>query len=431
MTGIYRNMIKNERYKMMNKVAFILFVFTLLSTIICNAKQDADMFSHQSAQEIIKYLNKSKHHREALSIRNSNIGNKAPAIHVEEWLGNEPSILKWPNGQVTIIEFWSMTCGPCIASIPRNNEITELITKRGGSFISIHEANEERVKIIKFLKENKIKYPVAIDPNFDRELSLGKTFYEYGVEGIPTYVTIGKNGNVLSYKLPATQDINDLFNNEEKFIDYSQKDLKIWALVSTPQIWIEENIEPESMISKNIFIYRPDTPELILKNAQPTDANITSEFIKHTAQEQTIYEVVLSRKTPGWGETIEGNVTFLGNYKNEESLVEIPYRIKSKGLVEYSSSTIHLGLVNKGQIVTYEIIFKSANHNRIEIKPIFLPEHIKVEIVNQITALNNIIVRLNISYNKVGLNQGNMKLLAFDNKGNKQNIDLKLNALVK
>jgi len=92
------------------------------------------------------------------------------------------------KGKYTIIDVWATWCGPCIASIPHNNEIYEKY-KNSINFIGVC-AEKGADQLPSVVKKKKIKYPVGIDVG---NLLTNAT----KISGYPTYHLIGPNGKLI------------------------------------------------------------------------------------------------------------------------------------------------------------------------------------------------------------------------------------------
>jgi hypothetical protein len=413
----------------------ILIILAITTILLCSsiAEEIKGNVRDESVQSMIKFLHESRHDREALSIRNSNIGKKAPPLRVKEWLVGRPSINKWPTGKLTVLEFWSTGCGMCVASIPKNSELAEWMARKGGLFVSIHSAGTTRSKLLDFLDKHPITYPVVIDVNSSElHYSCSKTFKEYGVKALPKYVTIGRSGCVLSYKRPSIQDLDRFIQNEPNHVSVSQKDLEIRKLVTNPKAWIASGLEPKTKIHGKFLIYRPDTPELSLEKNDNDDKTIGAELTRHTNKGQTIYDVTLYVNAPDWGQSVEGEITFTGNYTAGHDVIKIPYQLKSRGLVEYPSSKIHLGLVRKRQKVTHKIILRPTDkRNDIRFNTISTSPDVSLKIRTQGTRGTDIVLTFTLSLDEIGFRKEGVELLVSDNKGNSQPIKLEFSALVR
>ena len=113
---------------------------------------------------------------------------KPPALKLSKW-GNSKSLnLKKLKGKIVVLDFWATWCGPCISSIPHNNEIFEKY-KDDVVFIGIcHPQGSDKMK--KVIKDKGIKYPVAIDKK-------GDTSKAYKVNGYPDYYIFDKTGKLV------------------------------------------------------------------------------------------------------------------------------------------------------------------------------------------------------------------------------------------
>jgi len=115
------------------------------------------------------------------------VGKPMPALQVDHWI-NGPITPQDMKGKVVVLDIFSTWCGPCIAAIPRNNEIYQ---KHKGDLllIGVCTSDDGQDKLPDLAKDKKISYPVAQDPNL-------KTADAYHVQMFPTYVVVDRKGIV-------------------------------------------------------------------------------------------------------------------------------------------------------------------------------------------------------------------------------------------
>ena len=105
-------------------------------------------------------------------------------------LDGQPVALNQFLGKVPVLlVFWATWCPECKAAIPEINAL------HGGPFSGKLQVlgldfRESREKVAAAVKARDIRYPVLLDEK-------GAVARAYGVIGIPTYVLIGRNGEVL------------------------------------------------------------------------------------------------------------------------------------------------------------------------------------------------------------------------------------------
>jgi len=111
-----------------------------------------------------------------------------PALSVTEWQNSSPLSLAPLKGKIVVLDFWATWCGPCIASIPHNNE---LAAKYKDEVVFIGICHPKGSDTLKSVVESKgIKYPVAIDAK-------GETIAAYAVNSYPDYYIIDRDGRLV------------------------------------------------------------------------------------------------------------------------------------------------------------------------------------------------------------------------------------------
>jgi len=116
------------------------------------------------------------------------LGKPAPDISVQTLEGKTVKISSL-RGKPVFLDFWATWCGPCRMSLPHTQE---LAAKNGKQISVLAISNEDKATIQSFIKSNKYSFPTYRDGNNSAGM-------KYGVQAIPTFVIIDKNGNLVDY----------------------------------------------------------------------------------------------------------------------------------------------------------------------------------------------------------------------------------------
>jgi hypothetical protein len=139
------------------------------------------------------------------------LGKPMPKLELSNWINKElkPEDLK---GKIIVVDYWATWCGPCIASIPHNNEVYAKYNACGGG-------GEE--KMPDRATENKIGYPTA---KVSKESTAA-----WQVQWWPTYAVVDRNGVVraLGIKPDYVEKVVDALIEEQG--DKTKKDQKAAA----------------------------------------------------------------------------------------------------------------------------------------------------------------------------------------------------------
>ena len=119
-------------------------------------------------------------------------GTPAPPLDSLKLLQAPPAArADWASlkGKVVVLEFWATWCSPCVASLPRFNQLVESLDPTKFQFISIDDEDPKAVQ--NFLNKKKMSGWVGVDPS-------GGVFGLYGVESRPTTIIVDGNGKILA-----------------------------------------------------------------------------------------------------------------------------------------------------------------------------------------------------------------------------------------
>jgi peroxiredoxin len=116
------------------------------------------------------------------------VGEPAPEFKVALLDGHELELSKHLGKEVVILDFWATWCGPCVRALPMIIAATDKYRDKGVVLYAMNQ-REDADTIRPFLEQEKLDVTVALDAD-------GKVGEQYGVEGIPQTVIIGKDGKV-------------------------------------------------------------------------------------------------------------------------------------------------------------------------------------------------------------------------------------------
>ncbi len=133
----------------------------------------------------------------AFSQSNITVGEKAPAIHITDWMANTPAD-KDLSDKFVVLEFWATWCGPCIKAVPHMNELQKKFDSADLIFLSITDENAEKVN--RTLKRVDFQSAVVSDQTRQTHNAFGDG--EEGLASLPMTVLIDNDGIVRWVGLP-------------------------------------------------------------------------------------------------------------------------------------------------------------------------------------------------------------------------------------
>ncbi len=121
------------------------------------------------------------------------LGPAPELVGLSEWINSKPLTLKSLRGKVVIVDFWTFACYNCANTRPYVQALYKKYHDQGLEILGIHtpELSFERVpeNVRAAVKEQKIDWPVAIDPDF-------KTWNAYSNRYWPAFYFIDAKGHL-------------------------------------------------------------------------------------------------------------------------------------------------------------------------------------------------------------------------------------------
>jgi thiol-disulfide isomerase/thioredoxin len=104
--------------------------------------------------------------------------------------GREVDLAKL-KGKVVLIDFWSTSCGPCLAEMPNVKAAYEKLHDRGFEVVGISLDDKEGA-LRRYLQEKELPWP----QHFDGKGWQNRFAVQYGIFSIPTMWLVDKNGKL-------------------------------------------------------------------------------------------------------------------------------------------------------------------------------------------------------------------------------------------
>lgn len=128
-------------------------------------------------------------------------GNPAESLQAPEFalkdLNGNTITLSSLKGKVVFLNLWATWCPPCVREIPDFIEIYTEYKDKGLEIIGISVDNEGKAKVLKFVEEKKINYPVVMyTTQFIRDYMPGNA--------IPVTFIIDSKGKIRYKKIGLT-----------------------------------------------------------------------------------------------------------------------------------------------------------------------------------------------------------------------------------
>lgn len=107
-------------------------------------------------------------------------------------LQGKPWHLRELRGKVVLVNFWATWCPPCRKEMPDLQALYDKFKDQGLLVLSI--SDEDSAKVTPFIAENKISYPVLLDPG-------RKVNDAFIVEGIPKSFVFDRDGKLVAQSI--------------------------------------------------------------------------------------------------------------------------------------------------------------------------------------------------------------------------------------
>ncbi|MBV8544176.1 MAG: TlpA family protein disulfide reductase [Acidobacteria bacterium] len=136
----------------------------------------------------------AKEEPELASVR-TDVGDPMPA-YAAKYLDGKPLDLASEKGNVIFLNVWATWCGPCRFETPELQALQNQYAAKGLKVIGVSVDEGETAAVKTFVTEQKITYPIAVDPE-GRIANLLQTTV------LPTSLLLDRNGKIVWRQIGA------------------------------------------------------------------------------------------------------------------------------------------------------------------------------------------------------------------------------------
>lgn len=116
------------------------------------------------------------------------VGDLAPAFELTDLDGNQVKLDDY-RGQVVLLNFWAVWCGPCRTEFPVIQQVYGRYKNQGFVVLAVN-IQESKERIAEFASELELSFPVLLDRR-------GQVTARYHVRGLPTSFLVDREGRIL------------------------------------------------------------------------------------------------------------------------------------------------------------------------------------------------------------------------------------------
>jgi thiol-disulfide isomerase/thioredoxin len=117
------------------------------------------------------------------------VGDAMPA-YTAKTLGGAPYDLASEKGSVVLVNVWATWCGPCRFEIPELQKMHDELSKRGFKVVGVSVDEGEAKDVQQFVTNQKMTYPVVLDPD-------GRIANLLATTVLPTSVLLDRHGKIV------------------------------------------------------------------------------------------------------------------------------------------------------------------------------------------------------------------------------------------
>jgi thiol-disulfide isomerase/thioredoxin len=93
------------------------------------------------------------------------------------------------GGRIVLLDFWGVWCPPCIRAFPKLSRLQDDYGDRGFQVLGLAVLSGTPEAVAGFLEEHQVTYPIVL---IETEVA-----DSYGVLSYPTYLLLGRDGEIL------------------------------------------------------------------------------------------------------------------------------------------------------------------------------------------------------------------------------------------
>lgn len=198
-------------------------------------------------------------------------GDRPPEIHFDKILPDQPvsnARFEAFAGKVVVVEMWATWCGPCVAAIPRWNDLAK---KFKGQAVFLSVSDEEPQVVEAFVKKTPIEGLIGI-------AHTETPMTRWGVWGLPTTFLIDATG-----KIAGSTDVDRV---NSAMIEGLLRGVPLPAV----ELTVRPTDQPRTLsgyFGRNLLIYSGNVKTLVARFWEARQTRISAGAI----DQRTIYEV--------------------------------------------------------------------------------------------------------------------------------------------